>query len=342
MNRTRSLLSVIFGWALLMVGFGLGSCMGTPSDTRSASSPKDLLERADSAFEGGRFAEASELYKMAAAAASSKSNGPVFVEATAQVSSSLSLMGRGEDGVAWLAQAQGADDGSMKRPHARVLLASALNLRDTNQLAPALHAFDELYGYCTEMRWWEGAMQAATLASVIAEDQVRVDWCQRNLDAARKSGQTKWIAAAYESLGFAQEAVGDLNSAVGSIRESRKGTTPGSRLRLRADWALAHMLRLTGKLVKANTMLEVAIPMARNFHSKGFGPRDAEWLGRCFEEYAEVQAAMGRGRSALAAMKSARRAYMLAEIQSLAPQKLRALDARVAHWKYEMDRPKKP
>ncbi|MDF1839416.1 MAG: hypothetical protein P1V35_16230, partial [Planctomycetota bacterium] len=68
----------------------------------------------------------------------------------------------------------------------------------------------------------------------------------------------------------------------------------------------------------------------------------AEWLGRCFEEFAEVLAATGQMRNALTAMKSARKAYMLAEIESLAPQKLRALDARVAEWKYEMDTVKKP
>ncbi len=332
MKRIPSLVGVI----AIVVGFGLGACVSPQAGHEKISAPEDLLESGDRSFEGGRFAEASELYKMAAVAASNKKDGTLFVEAAAQVSSSLSLLGRSEDGRAWLNQAQEADDGSEQRAHARVLLASALHLRSTNQTAPALHAFDELYGYCTSMRWWEGAMQAATLASVVAEGQVRVDWCQRTLDAARSAAQPKWVAAAYESLGFAQEAVGDLNSAVGSIRESRKVTAPGSRLRLRSDWALAHMLRLTGKLAKAGSMLEAAIPVARRFHSQGYGPRDAEWLGRCFEEYAEVQAAMGRRRAALAAMKSARKAYMLAEIQSLAPQKLRALDARVAHWKYEM------
>lgn len=337
MKRIPSFVGVI----AIVVGFGLGACVSSSSGGRDVSTPEDLLESGDRSFEGGRFAEASELYKMAAVAASNKNDGTLFVEAAAQVSSSLSLLGRSGDGEAWLIQAQEADDGSKQRAHARVLLASALHLRSTDQLAPALHAFDELYGYCTAMQWWEGAMQAATLASVVAEGQVRVDWCQRTLDAARSARQPKWVAAAYESLGFAQEAAGDLSSAVVSIRESRKVTAPGSRLRLRSDWALAHMLRLTGKLAKAGSLLETAIPIARRYHSKGFGPRDAEWLGRCFEEYAEVQAAMGRHRAALVSMASARKAYMLAEIQSLAPQKLRALDARIAHWKYEMNRAKR-
>jgi hypothetical protein len=301
-----------------------------------------LLERGDRAFEGGRFAESTELYKLAAAAASSQNDGPAFVEAAAQVSSSLSLLGRPEDGQAWLAQAQNGDDPGVKRAHVRVLLASALHLRDTQQTASALHQFDELYDFCMEARFWAEAMQCATLASVVAENEARLEWAQRNLEAARGSGEATWIAAGWRGLGFAQEVAGEYQAAVDSMREARKGVATGGRPALRADWALAHMLRMAGQLAEADQILTAIIPVARRFHASGYAPRDAEWLGRCFEEYAEVQAATGQKRNALVAMGSARKAYMLAEIDSLAPKKLRALDARVAAWKYELDGVKQP
>ncbi len=342
MKPTRSRTHSIAAWALVLIGFGLASCVSSYSDRQESAGADDLIERGDRAFEGGRFAESVELYKLAAAAASSKRNGPAFVEAAAQVSSSLSLLGRPEDGESWLAQAQEADDGGEKRPHARVLLAKALNLRDMDRFAASLHGFDNLFGYCMDRGLWGEAMQAATLASVVAEGQARLEWARRNLDAARSSGEDGWIAAGWRGLGFAQEAAGDFEPAVRSIREARKGTKGGSRARLRDDWALAHMLRMDGKPTKSVEILKKAIPAARRFHSKGFSPRDAEWLGRCFEEFAEVQAALGQKRNSLTAMKSARKAYMLAEIESLAPQKLRALDARVAEWKYELDTAEKP
>jgi hypothetical protein len=342
MNRTRILSRSFAGIALLVVGIGMSACMSSSTDRPQPASVEELLERADRAFEGGRFAESVEIYKLAAASASSKRNGPAFVEAAAQVSSSMSLLGRAEDGQAWLVQAQNADDGLGSKPHARVLLASALHLRDTDQVASSLHAFDELFGFCMERGSWAQAMQAATLASVVAEGQARLEWARRNLEAARSSQKPAWVAAGWRGMGFAQEAAGEYANAVHSMREARKGSSQGGRARLRADWALAHMLRLSGKLAEADTILKAAVPAARRFHSKGYAPRDAEWLGRCFEEFAEVQASMGQKSNALAAMKSARKAYMLAEIQSLAPKKLRALDARVAEWKYQLDAARKP
>lgn len=337
MTASRYFSKSIAGWVFVALGLGLGGCINSAARGPKPAGVDELLERADRAFEGGRFAEASELYKLTAAAASTKGNVPVFVEAAAQVSSSLSLLGQAEQGRSWLAQAQGSDDVSEQKAHARVLLANALHLRDMDQPAASLFTFDELYSFCTVTGWWAGAMQAATLASVVAEGSVRVDWCQRSLDAARSAGEPTWVAAGWQGLGFAQESVGDFTSAAASMREARRGTSPGGRGRLRADWALAHMLRLSGEIAEARRILNAATPVARRFHSKGFTPRDAEWLGRCFEELAEVHAASGQKRNALAAMKSARRAYMLAEIQSLAPAKLRALEARVAQWKYELD-----
>ena len=342
MNRTRTLPQTIAGWVFVMLGLGLTACVSSYSERQESAGAQDLLDRGHRAFEGGRFAESVELYKLAAAAASSKRNAAAFVEAAAQVSSSLSLLGRPEEGEAWLTQAAEADDGAEKRAHARVLLAKALQLRDTDRVAESLHQFDTLFGFCMDTGLWGEAMQAATLASVVAEGEARLEWARRNLDAARNSGEDGWLAAGWRGLGFAQEAAGDFESAANSIRQARKGTKSGTRSRLRDDWALAHMLRMTGKLAESTKILNKAIQAARRFHAQGYAPRDAEWLGRCFEEFAEVQAAMGQKRNSLAAMKSARKAYMLAEIESLAPQKLRALDARVAEWKYELDRVKKP
>ncbi|MCA9000644.1 MAG: tetratricopeptide repeat protein [Planctomycetes bacterium] len=324
----------------ILFGLGLGSCMG-PAQGGSAQ-PAELLERGDRAFNGGRFAESAELYKLAAASASTHGDSTAFLEAAAQVSSSLSLLGRPEEGESWLAQVRARDDEKLPRAHARVMLAEALNLRDTGQTASALHQFDGLFAFCMDGQLFGEAMQAATLASVVAEGDARLAWAERNLDAARASEEPAWVVAAWRGLGFAQEAVGKYEEAVYSMRQAREGTAAGGRPGLRADWALAHMLRLSGKLAEADRILTAAVPQARRFHAQGFSPRDAEWLGRCFEEYAEVQAATGQKRNALVAMGSARKAYMLAEIDSLAPEKLRALDARLAQWKYDLDGVQKP
>ncbi|MDF1839597.1 MAG: hypothetical protein P1V35_17140, partial [Planctomycetota bacterium] len=272
MKRTRSLSQSIAGWAFVLIAVGLAGCVSSYTERQDSAGAEELLARGDRAFEGGRFAESVELYKLAAAAASSKRNLGAFVEAAAQVSSSLSLLGRPEDGESWLNQARDADDGAGKRAHARVLLAEALNLRDTDRIAASLHAFDKLYGACMETGLWGEAMQAATLASVVAEGDARLEWARRNLDAARNSGEDGWIAAGWRGLGFAQEAAGDFESAVHSIREGRKETKSGTRARLRDDWALAHMLRMTRKLPEATKILKSAIPVARRFHSKGFAP----------------------------------------------------------------------
>lgn len=319
---------------LCLAGAGwLGACQTSESSVRTKAKAVELLEQADRSFELGSFAEALELYKLASVAARTEKSGPRFAEAAAQVAATLSVMGQGDGGVQWLAQAKAEDNGKDLAAHTRVQLANALALRDASQFQAALGVFEELFHTTMEHQMWGRALQAGTLASVVASPAARLEWSQRALQAAEASGERAWIAAAYQAIGFVYEERGDYVGAVEQLRKARDLSPAGSRDRLKSEWALVHNLRLAGELDEAGQILVRIIPEAKALHARGFAGRDAEWLGRCQEELAELLAARGQWLEALRAMNSARQAYQLAEMQDRAPQKWRELEARFAELK---------
>ncbi|MEZ6021692.1 MAG: hypothetical protein R3F17_16860 [Planctomycetota bacterium] len=81
---------------------------------------------------------------------------------------------------------------------------------------------------------------------------------------------------------------------------------------------------------EAGKLLKEAIPVARSFHARGFAVRDAEWLGRLQEEYAEWLVQCGSLTDNLRAFQAARQAYQLAEIRTARRRKLAGFEARVA------------
>ncbi|MEZ6021691.1 MAG: hypothetical protein R3F17_16855 [Planctomycetota bacterium] len=107
---------------LLVVGLGLVGCQSGGAGAQDRASADDLLVQGDRAFEAGAMGEALELYKLASVAARNERDSARFAEAAAQVSSSLSLLGRTTDGSPWLAQARQEKYGDDARSQARVLL----------------------------------------------------------------------------------------------------------------------------------------------------------------------------------------------------------------------------
>lgn len=320
-------------WVASALLLGALGCQSTGPDGRASQEASEILEQADRVFEAGAFQEAVELYKLASVAARTEKDEPRFVEAAAQVASSYSLLGQPQEGSSWLAQARDAEVDRDDPAFGRVLLASALRSRDAGDAAAAESKLLGLYEWSMEQGRHAWAMQASTMGSVVATPTARIAWCERGLQAARASEERAWIAAAYQSLGYAHEEAADYETAVVELRKARDLTRAGTRERLRADWALAHNLRLAGRPDDAAEILLRAIPAAKAFHARGFAVRDAEWLGRCHEEWAEVLVGRGQWRNALRAFQSARQAYLLADIQDLAPRKWQEFEARIAQVK---------
>ena len=331
-------------WTLIAV---LGLCMaGLGCQTggglgKSSQESSEILAQADRVFEAGAFQEAVELYKLASVAARTERNEPRFVEAAAQVASTYSMLGQPMEGGGWLEQAQGAEIDGTDPAFGRLLLAEALRARDLGQMGHAASKLESLFDWSLDQARFDWALQASTLGSVIAPAEDRIVWCQRGLQAAEASQERGWLSAAYNSLGYAHEEAGEFEAAVREFRRARELSRAGSRERLRVDWALARNLRLAGSVEEASRLLLRAIPAAKAFHARGFAVRDAEWLGRCHEEWAECLVVRGQWSGALRAFQSARQAYLLADIQDLAPRKWQAFEARTAQVKLLRVRAKK-
>ncbi len=319
-------------WSLVL-GLWVAACQSLGSGGPASQEATEILAQADRVFEAGAFQEAVELYKLASVAARTEKDETRFVEAAAQVASAYSMLGQPQEGTRWLAQARDAEVRREDPAFGRVLLASALRARDAGDEASAETQLHGLFVWSMEQARFGWAMQASTLGSVVAAPADRIAWCERGLQAAQASEERSWLAAAYQSLGYAHEEAGDYETAVMELRKARDLARAGTRERLRADWALAHNLRLAGKSEEAASLLLRAIPAAKAFHARGFAVRDAEWLGRCHEEWAECLVERGQWRNALRAFQSARQAYLLADIQDLAPSKWQALEARIAQIK---------
>ncbi len=270
-----------------------------------------------------------ELYRLAAAAAQADSDDERFRESAAMVAALHALQGQTGEAQPWLSQAGSGVDASQKDAWSRLLLAQGLLARARGENGLALQRFDELYAFSSDQRRFDRAMQAASLATLVAVGRERLQWSERAVDAARNSGEPRWEAAARGAQAWTLEGEGDFAAALEAFRESRRlyGESGQPRERLKADWSLGHGLRMAGEVAPARALMDRVLKVAKAFQMRGWSPNDSEWVARSHEELAQLSRMRGNYDNALKHLAAARRAYMLANAETLAPERLEQVDA---------------
>lgn len=309
----------------------LPACVAA-GDQALPTPPDELLERADQAFAAGAGRKAQEAYQLAALAARTAEEDGYYREAAAMVAAVHGLAGRADEAANWMSQAEIGALASEPRSWTRLLLARGAIARAQGDSAAALQQFERLYRYALEAQLYGRALQAASMALVVSEGEAQLQWAMRGVEGARAAGQPRWEAAALNSLAWTFEVRGDHEQALGAFRSSRSiyADHGNTRERLKADWALAHGLRLAGEIGVARALQERVLRAAIGLQNRGWSPNDSEWVARSHEEMAELEFGSGRLTSALKHLAAANRAYVLAQAETFAPERLAAIGRRSA------------
>jgi tetratricopeptide (TPR) repeat protein len=214
-----------------------------------------------------------------------------------------------------------------------VLLARGLKAWKEDRRSDALATFSDLFAYCLEHRDTVRALQAAQMASVVAEGAQQIEWSQRAIQTAAKAGKPTWEAPLWANLGWLLDARGMTADALQAFERSlvltRKGD-PTRMVRARAEWAYAHALMRAGRLADAQLALDELESVLSGLYARQRAPEVAEYLGRTLRDLGELDLLAGRNLRARERLLLARTRLMEAGADEAAPQLLAEVDARIA------------
>lgn len=308
----------------------VGCAVGSP---RPAPIPSgEQIERGDRLFDSRQYLSALDAYKLAAFSASAEEDPGRFVEGAAQVAHTYARLGRPEEGRPWLDGARERADPEDAVSWGRWLLVRGVYEDVDGQRAAALASFEEAYELARSSGQTVRAVQAAHLASVVAEDEVQLRWCRSAIDLSREVGDADLEAALWSQLAWLLEDRALHGDALVAFERAQRlvRRVGDEHSRLVADWSYAHALRLAGRPRDARVVLEdVAARAERNYLTRR-RPNDAEWVGHCQRELGELEVLEGRPRAGLELLEEARRNLVSAGIREQAPASLAALDRRIA------------
>jgi len=323
-----------FSWAI-EIPLVLVACVTTEM-AQEADQPDSgrMVRQADGQFARRAYAQALETYKLAAVAANANGEDESLVHAYSGAAHALIALGRVSESVPWLDGATGKASSDEPAAWSRFLLARGAYEHAVGKDAMATVTFAEMYSYCMDRQRYADAMRAAHMATLVtlAAPAERIDWGMRGIAAARSTGDQLWLAASWTSFAWLLEDEGRYAQSLKAFRSAREfhETAGDEHGLLVSDWSIAHSLRVAGHLPEARKQIEPTLAWAERRYSKSRTRNDAEWLGRCLLEYAEVALAQGNPKVALERFVSARSRLIEAGIAQAAPASLLELDGRIA------------
>lgn len=295
------------------------------------ASSLELLARGDALFDARKAVDAMEVFQMAAVAASSEGASEPFVEATCQVAHLHALNGDLVSAETWLERAAGRASIEEQKGWARLLFTRAALNRCRGDRDLALRQFESAWKFALDTGQLVRAVQAAHMASVVAESGERIRWTRRALETARELEDKRLEFELWSQLGWLLEEsslVGEALEAFGRARQAARALDD-ARLSLVADWTYGHGLRLAGRLAEARALLEDVGKRAAATYSGSRRPSDAEWVGHAERELAELELTEGHRDRALVHFRRARLHLKLAGADTLAPEVLAGVEQRI-------------
>ncbi len=278
-------------------------------------------------------------FEMAAKAAEATSDPAVRVEATALVARCYFLEGLVDDGEVWLQRAEGLAKKEEPMGWSRCRQVRGLFERARGDRDQALSVFEDLYEYCREHGLKERALDAAHHLALLAPLDGQVLWARRAIAAAEASGNEALLAILWNNLGLTYERMMRPMEALASYRRARwfHYRTGDDRDRLIADWAVGRALRLTDRHGEALLWLRDVVGRAESRWQATPGPDESLWRAYAYQEYGEVQAALGDRELALQSLEAARRAFLGLDSDTLEEGAYEALVSRMDHLRRELE-----
>ena len=178
LDMKRAWTMVCVGVCLLMAAPVLAEGQ-EPLREEAKTTAGQLLAQGDEAFQGRRYAQAAEVYKLAVETAKREGEEEVQVEALAQVARSYLIQDKKEEGRPWLERAEALASNQMPLGWSRYLGVRGRFEWQDGMLEVATATFKEMYQYCLRNELHSRAVDAAHMVAITASHEEQVLWPRR-------------------------------------------------------------------------------------------------------------------------------------------------------------------
>ncbi len=271
------------------------ACGGCASTARQVSQSERLLEEGDGYFDSRQRQQALAAYQFAMVAADQEHDADRWVEATAQIGHVHVLDGNLAAGEEWIQRSAERLGSSASAARARWLIAEG-SLERARSEPQAQDRFAEAFAIASAQGLWARAIQAAYMASLVAQGEDRVEWARRALEVSELARRPEWAGALEMVLARELEAAGAFSEATESYRSARSHLlAQGDRMQAAAaSIATARNLRIGGRIEEARSELDAVRSELDASYERLGGQWSAELLARQWLERARVELADAR------------------------------------------------
>jgi len=305
------------GWVIVSMGICLLSAAavlvrGQESlqtlQTKDAAMARGLLALGDEAFQGRKYVEAAEIYKLAAQGAQREGDMEVRAEALAQVARSYLIQGKKEAGRPWLEWAKEVASEEMPLGWSRYLGVRGRFEWQDNKLEKATKTFEEMYEYCLRHGLHSRAVDAAHMVAITASHEEQILWAQKGIAAAEEGHLEGWLGPLWNNLGWTYDEMGRHQEALDALIKAREyhWKVGDEHNKLVADWSVGHAYRMLEQLDEATNWLRPVLAWAERRYAMNSDPDAAEWVGHSYRELGQIAVARGELREGLDYLRRAK------------------------------------
>jgi hypothetical protein len=298
MRGARLLLTCLFALA-----FALAAC---ERSTTVSAELSDRLAQADEIFKDSRYEEAGQAYEAIAGDALTADDMPAYVQAAARRARTLLLTDRLDEGREWLESAEARGDEREPLGWSRYLgVRGRFEWQDGDNETATL-TFREMFDYCERHELWERAVDAAHMVALTGNPDEKFEWAQKGIAMAEKGEMTGWLGPLWNNLGWDYVDAERYEEALDALVKAREYHYMGDNElpKLIADYSVAHAVRLTGDLDRAEREMTAVFDWAERLHGEGHA--DAiEWMGFSRWDLGEIAVARGDRAGGVALMEEA-------------------------------------
>ncbi len=275
----------------------------------------ELLGRADSLFSSRKYDESREIYLKAVDRARNENDNAGLTEAYARIARTYLITERKEEGRTWLAKAAEIADPVQPSGWSRYLGVRGRFEWQDGDLKRAGETFREMYGYCSERKMHDRAIDAAHMVAIVGTTDEQIEWGKKGIAEAEAGNVMHWLGPLWNNLGWTYESIGEYDKALEAYLKARENHWKyGDEMnKLIADWAVGHTYRLLGENKTAIQWLRPILSWAERLDN-------TEWIGWANKDLGEAELARGNDSVALDYLTEAEKHLKKAEMENWDPE----------------------